>query len=170
KDAMTGLHNRRFLQEYAPTLVASALRRKKTVGLVMCDLDYFKEVNDRYGHDVGDTLLRETAHIIRTTVRDADVVIRFGGEEFLVLLIDVDPGESVEIANKIRINMESKSMKVPDGTLTKTISLGVSEFPNDSERIWQAIKFADVALYEAKKMGRNKVVRFAAQMWTEAKF
>ncbi len=170
KDAMTGLHNRRFLQEYAPTLVASAQRRKKTIGLVMADLDYFKEVNDTYGHDVGDNLLRETAQIIRKSVRDADLVIRFGGEEFLVLLIDVDPGESLEIANKIRLNMESQSMKVPDGTLTKTISLGVSEFPSDSDRVWQAIKFADVALYEAKKTGRNKVVRFAAEMWTEVKF
>jgi diguanylate cyclase (GGDEF)-like protein len=170
KDAMTGLHNRRFLQEYAPTLVASARRRKKTVGLIIADLDYFKEVNDTYGHDVGDSLLRETAQVIRKSVRDTDLVIRFGGEEFLVLLIDVNPGESVEIANKIRLNMESNSMKVPDGTLTKTISLGVSEFPADSERVWQAIKFADVALYEAKKTGRNKVVRFAAEMWTEAKF
>ncbi len=170
KDSLTGLYNRRFLQDYTETLVAGALRRGKAIGLIMCDLDYFKQVNDTYGHDVGDAILRETAATLTECVRKTDFVLRFGGEEFLVLLVDVEEGEALTIAEKIRTTLAAKKLKVPDGTLTKTISLGVSEFPTDTEGIWQAIKYADVALYEAKHRGRNLTVRFASEMWTEAKF
>ncbi len=170
KDSLTGLYNRRFLQDYTETLVAGTLRRGKAIGLIMCDLDYFKQVNDTYGHDVGDAILRETAATLTECVRKNDFVLRFGGEEFLVLLVDVEEGETLTIADKIRTSMAAKKLKVPDGTLSKTISLGVSEFPTDSQGFWQAIKFADVALYEAKNSGRNRTVRFASEMWTEAKF
>jgi diguanylate cyclase (GGDEF)-like protein len=170
KDSLTGLYNRRFLQDYTETLVAGALRRGKAIGLIMCDLDYFKQVNDTYGHDVGDAILRETAATLVKCVRKTDFVLRFGGEEFLVVLVDVEEGEALTIAEKIRTTLAAKKLKVPDGTLSKTISLGICEFPTDTEGIWQAIKYADVALYEAKHRGRNLTVRFASEMWTEAKF
>ena len=170
KDALTGLHNRRFLQECAESLVAGAMRRGKNIGLIMGDLDFFKQVNDIYGHNTGDAVLKETAQILKKSVRAADLVIRFGGEEFLIVLMDVAPGESAGIAEKIRDKIENTKFKVADGILKKTISLGISEFPADTEGFWQCIKFADVALYEAKNTGRNKVVRFAKEMWKDEQF
>ncbi|NOZ69224.1 MAG: diguanylate cyclase [Deferribacteres bacterium] len=170
KDSLTGLYNRRFLQEYTETLIAGVLRREKTVGLIMCDLDFFKQVNDLYGHSIGDMVLKETSSVLRKCIRTADLVIRFGGEEFLVLMLDINEGETINVAEKIRETMENTRIKVSDGTIKKTISLGISEFPADTESFWQAIKFADVALYKAKEAGRNKVVRFNKEMWTENQF
>nr|MDA8161336.1 GGDEF domain-containing protein [Desulfobacteraceae bacterium] len=170
KDALTGLHNRRFLQECAESLVAGALRRGKHIGLIMGDLDFFKQVNDVYGHNTGDALLKGTAEILKNSVRAADLVIRFGGEEFLVVLMDISEGEAIGIAEKIREKMENNKFKVNDGVLKKTISLGISEFPADTESLWQCIKFADVALYEAKNSGRNKCVRFTREMWKDKQF
>ncbi len=170
KDSLTGLYNRRFLQEYTETLIAGVLRREKTVGLIMCDLDFFKQVNDLYGHSIGDMVLKETAGVLRKCIRTADLVIRFGGEEFLVLMLDINEGETLNVAEKIRETMENTRIKVSDGTIKKTISVGISEFPADTESFWQAIKFADVALYKAKEAGRNKVVRFNREMWTENQF
>lgn len=169
-DALTTLHNRRFLVENIDKLVAGVLRRGRPLGLVMCDIDYFKQVNDQHGHDAGDAVLKETSNLITSSVRAADWVIRFGGEEFLVLLMDIEPGSSSMIAEKIRRKMEEASFRIPNGSLKKTISLGVCEFPQDCTTIWQAIKFADVALYKAKEGGRNRVVRFSEEMWTEKQF
>ena len=170
KDALTGLYNRRFLQEYTETLVAGNLRRGKNIGLLMCDLDYFKQVNDVYGHNVGDMVLRETSGVIKKSVRESDLVIRFGGEEFLVVLMDIHEGDTMKVAEIIRTHMEETRIKVTDGVLKKTISLGISEFPIDTQSFWQAIKFADVALYSAKETGRNKSVRFVLDMWKEEQF
>ncbi|MDH3998320.1 MAG: diguanylate cyclase [Desulfuromonadales bacterium] len=170
KDPLTGLYNRRFLQDHANHVISGVLRRKKTLGLLMCDLDYFKQVNDQYGHDVGDQVLQETATLIIKGVRDSDIVIRFGGEEFFILLVDINPGESVVVAEKIRKVFDESKIKVPNGSITKTLSLGVSEFPGDGEGFWQCIKYADVALYKAKETGRNKVVRFEESMWSGSEF
>ncbi len=169
-DPLTGLYNRRFLQEHTKQLVSGVLRRQKQVGLLVCDLDYFKKVNDTYGHDVGDLILKETAHEMKKVVRDADVVIRFGGEEFLVLLLDVEAGDAMAVAEKIRATVEKMKMNVGEKILQKTISIGVAEFPMDSEGFWQAIKYADVALYQAKERGRNRVVRFSPEMWQQGDF
>lgn len=170
KDSLTGLYNRRFLQEYTETLVAGIMRREKQVGLIMCDLDYFKQVNDLYGHTTGDVVLKETSVLIRDSVRGSDLVIRFGGEEFLVVLLDIKEGDSTRIAEKIRENVQAAKIKVPDGIIQKTISLGISEFPRDTESFWQSIKFADVALYRAKETGRNRAIRFTSDMWKEEQF
>ncbi|MCK5505676.1 MAG: diguanylate cyclase [Thermodesulfovibrionia bacterium] len=170
KDAMTGLYNRRFLQEYTETLVAGVIRRKKNLGLVMCDLDFFKQVNDEYGHNVGDSVLKETSNTIEKCVRASDLVIRFGGEEFLILMLDINEGDTFQVSEKIRETVGNTKIKVSEGTIKKTISLGISEFPTDTESFWQAIKFADVALYKAKESGRNKTVRFNKEMWTEEEF
>jgi diguanylate cyclase (GGDEF)-like protein len=170
KDALTGLYNRRFLEESFENLVAGVLRRGTTLGLLMCDLDFFKQTNDVYGHDVGDMVLKEAANNIRKSVRTSDLVIRFGGEEFLVLLIDTKPGDSFDVAEKIRERIEDAKVKIAGGFIQKTISIGVSEFPTDTQNFWEAIKFADVALYKAKERGRNKVLKFAMDMWAEEKY
>jgi len=170
KDALTGIYNRRFLEETSESLVAGIQRRNTTLGFLMCDLDFFKEVNDKYGHDIGDAVLKETSNIIKKGVRNADIVIRFGGEEFLVLLVDVQPGTALEIGNKIRAAMEQTKITITGGVINKTISIGISEFPQDTQSFWEAIKFADVALYKAKETGRNRVVRFSPEMWIEERY
>src|SRR6185369_5530152 len=154
-----------FLQEYTENIVAGAMRRGKKIGLIMCDLDFFKQVNDSYGHHTGDTVLKETAKIIRRSVRASDIVIRFGGEEFLVVLLDIEGDDHMKVAEKVRENVESAQFRVADGVLRKTISLGVTEFSSETEGFWHCIKFADVALYQAKEHGRNQCVRFSSEMW-----
>ena len=169
-DELTGLYNRRFLEQLIPKLVSQTLRRKSTIGILMIDVDFFKQVNDEYGHDVGDKVLKEVANIIKNTIREADLAIRYGGEEFMVLLMDVNPEKAAEIAEKIRKRVENKVIAVGSITLRKTVSIGVSVFPVDSEHFWQCIKFADVALYKAKEEGRNKVVRFEKEMWQSKEY
>ena len=166
-DQLTGLYNRRFLEEIADKLSAQIKRRGTTLGILMVDIDYFKKVNDQYGHDVGDRVLKEIAQTIRNTVREADYVIRFGGEEIMVLLVDVKEGKAKEVAEKIRRAIENKVIEFSGGVIKKTVSIGVSEFPKDCDgKLWQCIKFADVALYRAKEEGRNRVVRFTPDMWS----
>lgn len=168
KDPMTDLYNRRFLESYLETLIANSKRRKANIGILMCDMDYFKEVNDTYGHEAGDTVIIKTAEVLTSCVRSSDLVIRYGGEEFLVLLVDInEPGDTAHIAEKIRSSMEATEIPLPGGNiLQKTISVGYSVFPSDSEGFWECIKFADVAMYQAKEEGRNRVCEFKAEMWT----
>ena len=170
KDELTGLYNRRFLDSVLENLVAGINRRETVLGVIMADIDFFKSVNDHYGHDIGDTVLREVAHIICTTVRRSDLAVRYGGEEFLILLVDIQEGQTERVAEKIRAAVEQYKIATPKGTITKTISLGVSEYPVDADAIWEAVKYADVALYKAKEQGRNRVVRFKPEMWQEEQY
>ena len=166
RDAMTGLNNRRFLEEFVDTLVANVQRRKAQLAILMLDLDYFKMVNDTYGHDAGDSVLKALAKTLKLCVRANDMVIRYGGEEFLIILQDVDQAVGAEVAEKIRLAVEALKVPVGSTTLQKTISIGIAEYPKDSETFWQAVKFADVALYRAKETGRNRVICFTPEMWT----
>lgn len=170
RDVLTGLHNRRFLEEYVENLVSGTLRRKTQIGILMCDIDYFKEINDLHGHDVGDIVLRETANILKNAVRTSDIVVRFGGEEFLAILVDIREDDAHLVAERIRSNMEGLKIKTPGGVIQKTISIGISEFPKDTEQFWEAIKFSDVSLYRAKESGRNRVVKFTSDMWHEGRY
>lgn len=166
-DAMTGLHNRRFLEEFAETLVTSAQRRKSQLSILMLDLDYFKMVNDTYGHDAGDLVLKALAKTMQASVRAADLVIRYGGEEFLIIMQDAAADGADAVAEKIRAAVEGMKVQLPGAVLQKTISIGIAEFPLDSDTFWQAVKYADVAMYNAKESGRNRVVRFRPEMWKD---
>ena len=168
-DPMTGLNNRRFLEEYVDTLVANVHRRKSGLTVMMLDLDHFKMVNDTYGHDAGDTVLKALAKVLRQSVRTSDLVIRFGGEEFLIILVDTPSSDADMVAEKIRAAVEALTVQAGTVVLRKTISIGLSDFPTDSDTFWQAVKFADVALYQAKEGGRNRVVRFTESMWENKK-
>ena len=171
RDSLTGVHNRRFLDEYIKKYEAVAVRDSRMVGFIMADVDYFKQVNDQYGHLAGDMVLKDLGALLSRVVRQADLVVRFGGEEFLVMLHEVQPGHAVEVAEKIRQAVENHSFLLPEGRVThKTVSLGVAEFPADADAFYKAIKFADVALYRAKQAGRNRVMQFEAEMWTEAAY
>lgn len=169
-DPMTGLYNRRFLQEHTQQIISGVLRRKAQIGLLVCDIDYFKQVNDTHGHDIGDQILKETSVVLKNMVRESDIVIRFGGEEFLVLLLDVAPGDAMHVAEKIRLGIEKMKVSANGVVIQKTISIGIAEFPDDTDGFWQAIKYADVALYWAKEHGRNQAVRFAPEMWKHGDF
>lgn len=165
RDGLTGLHNRKFLEEYIKKGIPQAIRENKKVGLLMLDMDHFKAVNDEYGHDIGDLVLKELARILTENVRESDIVIRFGGEEFMVLLMNIDSEESaLGVANKIREKVSENEIDVYAGTkLRKTISIGLSMFPQDTRNFDVLCKNADIALYEAKNKGRNQVVRFAQE-------
>lgn len=169
RDPMTGLNNRRFLEEYVETLVASVQRKRTQAAILMLDLDYFKMVNDTYGHDAGDAVLKALSSLLTQSVRASDLVIRYGGEEFLIILIDSEGVAANNVAEKIRLAVENLQVQVAGITLQKTISIGIADFPTDSETFWQAVKFADVALYRAKESGRNRVVRFSPEMWSDTK-
>jgi diguanylate cyclase (GGDEF)-like protein len=97
----------------------------------------------------------EVAKTIKSSIRESDIAVRYGGEEFLVLLIDVQPESTVHVAERIRTAVESKVIDIGTAQLKKTISIGVSEFPVDTDKIWQCIKFADIALYKAKGEGKK---------------
>jgi two-component system cell cycle response regulator len=164
-DQMTGLYNRRYLEEILDKIAASTMREESLLGVLMVDVDFFKKVNDSYGHDAGDEVLKELAKTMVNSVRESDFVVRFGGEEFIIILQNIKDEEGiVKVAEKIRESFANTKITVNGKTLTKTISVGVSIFPKHTTKIWEAIKYADLALYEAKRSGRNKVVLFTPKL------
>ena len=168
RDSLTGLHNRRFLEEYLETLQATIKRKEQRLSIMVMDLDYFKDVNDTFGHDAGDIVLKTLAKELSAQVRTSDLVIRFGGEEFLVILQESEDYSGYHLAEKIRLSVEKLKIHIPGGVLNKTISIGVAGYPNDGEDIWDVIKAADLALYEAKHNGRNRVEVFTKQLRSSA--
>ncbi|MDR2164247.1 MAG: diguanylate cyclase [Zoogloeaceae bacterium] len=168
RDPMTGLNNRRFLEEYIDTLVANVRRKQATLTVLMLDLDHFKMVNDTYGHDAGDTLLKELAAVMKRNVRASDITIRYGGEEFLIVLQDTAGKEAEFVAETIRASVEKMRINYGGIVLQKTISIGMADFPGDSDTFWQVVKYADIALYQAKETGRNRVVRYTKELGQEA--
>ncbi|MBF0107841.1 MAG: diguanylate cyclase [Magnetococcales bacterium] len=164
RDALTGLHNRRFLKEYEDTLIATTRRKNNSLSVLMMDLDHFKNVNDTYGHDVGDTVLKTLAKTLSAQIRTSDIVIRYGGEEFMVILQENHDYTGPQLAEKIRVAVEKMKIQFSGGILQKTISIGVAGFPADGEELWDVVKAADMALYAAKKGGRNRWVRYEPGM------
>jgi two-component system, cell cycle response regulator len=169
KDGLTGLYNRKFLDEHLTKLIPQALRERFNVGVLMLDMDHFKAVNDEYGHDIGDIVLQELGRILNENVRDSDIVVRYGGEEFVVLLVGVNGEEdALEVANKLRSRVAENEINVYAGNkLKKTISIGLSMFPSDSTNFDIVMKNADIALYDAKSSGRNQVVRYKEKVEVE---
>ncbi|MFN3295006.1 MAG: GGDEF domain-containing protein, partial [Gemmobacter sp.] len=126
RDAMTGLYNRRFLEEYVTTLVAGSQRRKSPFCVLMLDLDFFKQVNDTHGHEAGDKVIKTLADILLRNIRSSDMAVRYGGEEFLVLLLDTGVQGALKVAEKIRAEVEATKIPLPGGMLQKTVSIGVA--------------------------------------------
>lgn len=153
-DCLTGLYNRRVIQENIDKINGIMNVQKSYVSLIMADLDYFKRVNDTFGHAVGDEILVQFANILLACNRKDDLIIRFGGEEFLIILFHTKEDAAEAIAERIRIKTEEQ-LFLPDGK-TNTVSLGVSQVKRD-EDIAVAINRVDQALYCAKNTGRNKV-------------
>ena len=165
RDGMTGLYNRRFLEEFIDKVMNQAQREKETYSVMMLDVDWFKMVNDTYGHDVGDKVIVEIGKVLRESIRDADLAIRYGGEEFVVMLHNATDEGAQQVAEKIHSSFGELVFDVGSGeTMQKTMSIGVSKFPRDGDTIWKCIKFADTALYKAKTTGRNKIVTYEEGM------
>jgi diguanylate cyclase (GGDEF)-like protein len=163
KDGLTGLYNRRFLDQF----VEVNLPEDKDFSVMMLDIDFFKQVNDTYGHDVGDTVIKELSAVLQNNIKGSDLAIRYGGEEFLVIVFNSNYEIIEKIATSIKVEFSKKSFKANDKIFNKTLSIGISIYPADGQRVLQVIKFADVALYQAKETGRNKIVRFEHSMYTE---
>ncbi|WP_281950650.1 GGDEF domain-containing protein [Nitrosophilus kaiyonis] len=160
KDRMTGAYNRRYLDIFVKKNIPQALRTKIPYSVMMLDIDYFKMVNDKYGHDIGDKVIKELVNSIANNIRESDIVIRFGGEEFLVLLHNCNKDNAKKVAEKISKDFKSKTIEVGGEKFNKTVSIGISEFPKDTKQFWQAIKFADMALYKAKESGRDRIFMY----------
>lgn len=163
-DALTGLNNRKYLEDDFPQIGSQALRTGTNLGVLLVDIDHFKMVNDTYGHDVGDNAIRIVAQTLKESIRESDIAIRFGGEEFVIILYNCEEEFIADVANKIRVAFGQKDIPTGDGFIQKTMSVGMSLFPKDSNNIDDCIKFADLALYEAKETGRNKVIRFEKRL------
>ncbi len=160
KDPLTGCYNRIFLHEFVEKQVPIIKKYSIPLGVLIIDIDDFKKVNDTYGHDVGDIVLKSVASTIKKSISKSDYVVRYGGEEFLVLLCNCQKDKVEEVAERIRKNIEELNIVTPIGILKRTVSIGASVFPLDSNDFWKCVKYADVALYKAKISGKNKVIRF----------
>lgn len=166
-DGLTGLYNRKFLEEFIDQATHQAERHKTRYGVLMLDIDFFKKVNDTYGHDVGDKFIKLLADTVKSIVRDSDIVARYGGEEFVVLLHESTLEGAEKVAKKIRKAFLEKYIFINGEKVKKSVSIGVAFFPGMASTIREAIKFADVALYKAKESGRNRVVVFDKDMYKE---
>ena len=167
-DPLTGLYNRKYLEDTISKITSQAQRSKISFGVLLLDIDYFKMVNDTYGHDIGDNAIRIVAETLNENIRESDIAIRFGGEEFLVLLYNCDENSIQKVAEKIRINFSKRDIPTGGTTiLNKTMSIGASMYPKDNNELEECIKYADLALYKAKNSGRNKVIRFDESLITD---
>ncbi|PWE52842.1 PleD family two-component system response regulator [Metarhizobium album] len=162
-DGLTGLNNRRYLDNHLKLLFSRAIARGRPLSVCITDIDRFKSVNDTYGHDAGDEVLKEFAQRIRGTVRGADLACRYGGEEFVLVMPDTPPEMAAAVAERLRGRIEGEPFSLPGGDLLKlTASMGISSTTGSMETPEQLLKQADRALYEAKNGGRNRVVAAAA--------
>jgi two-component system, cell cycle response regulator len=163
-DPLTGLFNRRYMETHVGTLVERSAARGKALSLLILDIDFFKPINDSFGHDAGDDVLREFAERLKTSIRGIDLACRYGGEEFVVVMPDTDLGVATLVAERIRRRIASEPFPIERGSrsIEVTISIGISARMGPQDNASQMIKRADEALYRAKRDGRNRVVADAA--------
>jgi diguanylate cyclase (GGDEF)-like protein len=163
-DGLTGLLNKRALTELSLHKLRSATRFKKALTLLICDIDHFKKVNDTYGHDVGDQVIKGFAEVLKRVKRDTDAVGRFGGEEFVVLCEETDERGAAQLAERIRTELEATTFHSELGQLRVTCSVGVAPFPAAGTTWEPLFKAADEALYASKRGGRNRVTIWSSKL------
>ena len=163
-DGLTGLYNRRYMETHLGTLVEQAAQRGKPLTTLVLDIDYFKSVNDTHGHDAGDDVLREFALRIRKSIRNIDLACRLGGEEFVIVMPDTDMTVAATVAERLRRRIAGEPFPIQQGTklLNVTLSIGIAALTNPDDTAATILKRADLALYRAKRDGRNRVVADAA--------
>jgi diguanylate cyclase (GGDEF)-like protein len=159
KDPLTGLYNRRYLQEMLEREIRRATRAEQALGVLMLDLDHFKDFNDTYGHEAGDTVLRETASYLVRSIRAEDFVCRYGGEEFVIVLPTADLRAAEARAQRIRAKLRDLVLMHNGHSLGLiTASIGVAALPDHAMNERDLLQAADAALYRAKREGRDRVV------------
>ena len=159
-DKVTGLYNRNYFDKAVAREFAATKSAGRVLSILFIDLDHFKKVNDEYGHQTGDDVLRCVAWLIQKACRKTDLVARFGGEEIVVLLPNTVARDAAKIGEEIRDIVEKQTAKILD--IEVTVSIGVAAFPEDGDKLSAILERADKALYQAKEKGRNRVCRYNA--------
>ena len=159
-DYMTGIFNRRYFFETAIKNLEYSKRHNKHLSIAMLDIDFFKKINDTYGHDAGDFILKKFTEIINANIRTYDIFARFGGEEFVILFTDTQKTTAVNILSRVKDILNSTTFEFEDKKIDFTYSAGIVDFFEENIRtdIDSLIKIADLRLYKAKRTGRNKIV------------
>jgi two-component system cell cycle response regulator len=162
-DGLTGLHNRRYLERHLATLVNQAIAREKPLSALVLDIDYFKAINDSYGHAAGDDVLREFSRRVRKAVRGIDLACRMGGEEFVIVMPDTDAALALLVGERLRQKIAVEPFRIPesDENIEVTVSIGIASLGSSEDTPETLLKRADEALYEAKRAGRNRVAAAA---------
>jgi diguanylate cyclase (GGDEF)-like protein len=155
RDYLTGIYNRRYLFEVGQKLLAAQKRKQISVTAAMFDVDFFKKVNDTYGHETGDAVLKGLASLLRERVRDTDIVARFGGEEFCLLAVNLDPKKAREFFEGLRQDIAAMKVRAKGQLISITASIGVSH--DETHVLDDLLSKADAMLYKAKEKGRNRV-------------
>jgi diguanylate cyclase (GGDEF)-like protein len=165
-DELTGLYNRRYINQRLEQEIARAKRYKHSISCLLLDIDFFKVINDMYGYDWGDVLLKDITQILKNHGRNVDIITRYGDEEFLIILPNTDEDNAYVFAERLRRDVERMQF-IPDGEEERhpiTISGGISSFPfavNVDDATQTLIRYAEHALYNAKKRGKNKIIQFS---------
>ena len=155
KDFLTGAYNRRYFFETGNLILKKAKRNNSKIALSMIDIDKFKNINDTYGHDVGDIVICEVVKVLNTHLRTSDLMARFGGEEYCIILDNISEDDAVKLFDKIRLDLENLELTIGDNTLSFTVSIGV--YHGEVIALDDMIKLSDNALYYCKENGRNQV-------------
>jgi diguanylate cyclase (GGDEF)-like protein len=161
-DSLTEVYNRRYFFEIAAHECSVAERYKQPLSLIMFDIDNFKKFNDQYGHQVGDEILKNITQIAREQLRSADILGRYGGEEFTILLPNSNAQESLIVAERIRDRVGAYKLDIGSGLVSVTISVGVAEYCTETQALDDLLRNADKAMYAAKESGRNCVSVYPA--------
>ena len=157
EDELTGLHNRRAFYEFGGQLLRHAKRHASPLAMVMMDLDYFKQVNDTYGHDAGDEVLRQIARLLQNRVRESDIVARLGGEEFALLLPDTTMGEAIELTERMLEMLNELVIQHKGRSIRASASFGITRLIVGDQTLEDLMHRADRALYQSKDQGRGRV-------------
>jgi len=162
-DSLTGLHNRRYMESHLRTLVTEASRSSRPLSVLMADIDHFKSVNDTYGHDVGDFVLKEFSTRFRRNTRGIDLACRFGGEEFMVIMPDTNMQRAYQVGERLRVAIAADPFQIrPDLGIQVTASVGIATLESADDTPESVFRRADSALFAAKRRGRNRVSANAA--------
>jgi diguanylate cyclase (GGDEF)-like protein len=157
-DGLTQVFNKRYFIETLEREIGRANRYRRELSLIMFDIDHFKKINDTYGHLAGDHVLKQLASVIKTRIRREDILSRYGGEEFAIILPEIDNYNAMNFADKIRQLVEKAVFKFEDTDIPVTISIGVASMTQELQEPHEFIRIADSHLYEAKSAGRNRVM------------
>jgi diguanylate cyclase (GGDEF)-like protein len=156
-DSLTGLYHRRYFFAFAVNEIERSKRYKKNLSIIMMDIDHFKKINDNFGHQIGDQVLKEIADICLAILRKVDVMCRYGGEEFVVLLPETEVTNAAHAAERMCTAISSLRVKSEKGDVSVSASIGVAEMDKSHANLEKLLAAADAALYSAKESGRNRV-------------